>query len=249
MKRAFLLFLAFSALAGVLPAQEEDGKNGEHTIYLRDFGGHDTAFLKLPEEAPAAGLVLLPGRGGVDATVKDICRKLARKQLITLAVDVYAGRPAKTEEEWAFLQASLDSREMTASVASGCRFFRESPRFHVERLILLGTGRQAEALLGVAPEDKAVAGVVLLDPEFPPDFKWPDKPMPPLLMVRTVKKGEPEAVWAAISGAREFQTVEVSQPLLADSSEKAWLPVTVFIEGCRRPETRGWPLWKKLFGE
>jgi dienelactone hydrolase len=247
--RLLFYFVAVCPLLGgfLSAAEEEESKGGEHTIYLRDFGGHDTAFLRLPEEAPSAGVVLLPGRIGLDPVVKDICRVLAGKQLITLAVDVYAGRTAKTEEEWEFVQSSLDAREIVGSVASGCRFFRESPRFHADRIILIGAGRQAEALLSVAPDEKAVAGVVLMDPDFSTGFKWPEKPLPPVLLVRTAKRGEPEAVWAAVAGEQPFQTVEVPRPLLGERGEKAWLPVLAFIETCLRPEPSGGPFWKKLF--
>jgi len=160
MKSLVLLVLA----ASLLHAQEAPaGKPGGSMIFLRDYGTDDIGYLVVPEKEPRAGVVVLPDRQGVTADFKRFCEKLAGEGFIVLGLDLYNGRVAKDEAEAAQMGASLQEKNFSKTLRTGLKFFESSPRFQMEKKMLIACGASGNVTVKSLLREKGPLALVLLD--------------------------------------------------------------------------------------
>lgn len=159
MRNLSLIIITLTLLL-IQPLQAEKGI----TIRLRDFGSEDVGYLVIPRQQPQAGILLAPDAHGLTDEVKQVCERIAKMGYIILAIDLYNGKTASTPQEVAQLKENLQNKSQKAALETGFRFFKESPRFHMEKTLLIGAGETADIVLEAAQRAKTLAGITLLHP-------------------------------------------------------------------------------------
>jgi dienelactone hydrolase len=186
------LLLALSAPA--LPAQDKPAEGADTTIpenpnraafvvSLKDFGSDDIAYLSLPQNPPEAGFVFVPGLFGIDRTLKRVCDLMSANNFITLAVDLNNGRTPRDEGEARLNQKDIRPESALKTIASGIRFYDESPRFKCETVILAGSTENAALAATAVLANSQIKGLILLEPNALPDDETLDRLRVPLLIV------------------------------------------------------------------
>ncbi|MGF1678790.1 MAG: dienelactone hydrolase family protein [Candidatus Methylacidiphilales bacterium] len=137
-------------------------------IFLRDFGTDEVGYLSIPKTAPVAGLVVVHGRHGLDPSVRLLCDRLAAEGVLSLAVDLFNGRVPSNEEEARQCMEGTSPQSLQDAIETGVRFFNLSPRFQMQKVVILSVGENARAAIAVVRKNKRVSGVTFLDPDVIP---------------------------------------------------------------------------------
>ena len=134
-----LIALAFASAAHAADAPKPTGR----MITLSDFGAEDLAYLAIPTTPPTVGLVLVPDAYGLDDFTKGQADKLAAQGYLVLAVDIYNGKLTTDPGDLANLVANLNADSVMKTIDAGVRFFRESPKFRADHVVVMGWGTGA----------------------------------------------------------------------------------------------------------
>ncbi|MDZ4788852.1 MAG: dienelactone hydrolase family protein [Blastochloris sp.] len=145
------------------------GKQTGDMIFLRDYGTDDTGYLVVPEKQPSAGIVMLPDRYGITPKVKEFCAELAREGYLVLCLDIYNGRTAKTEIEAEQMAAMLFEKNIRKTLRTGLKFFEASPRFQMEKKVVIAWGATDQLAVRCAANEKDLYGLVLIYPSHAPE--------------------------------------------------------------------------------
>lgn len=138
-------------------------------IFLRDYGTDDIGYLVVPEKEPSAGVVVLPGRQGLTPEFKQFCDKLCLEGYIVLGLDLYNGRVAKNEMDADQMAASLQEKNFSKTLRTGLKFFESSPRFQMEKKMLISWGETADLTVKSLSKEKDLLSLVLLNPSVMPE--------------------------------------------------------------------------------
>jgi dienelactone hydrolase len=152
------------------PAEEtatrEKAYRGEgDLIFLRDFGSDDVGYLAVPELRPDYGIVLVHGWTGLCEGVRRDCDYLAEQGNIALAVDLFNGVKPKNDREARIERGKLEQELVVTAIRTGANFFKESPRFQMDRVVVVACQQSALAALEAAQQQTNIMAVILIDPE------------------------------------------------------------------------------------
>jgi carboxymethylenebutenolidase len=127
-----------SATPGLL----SDGgtKSTGRSITLSDFGAEDLGYLAIPATPPSIGIVLVPDAYGLDDFTKQEADRLAGQGYLVVAVDIYNGKQMNDPGLIANMVSNLDGPTVMKTVEAGVRLFHESPKFHVDHVVMVGWG-------------------------------------------------------------------------------------------------------------
>ena len=139
------------------PAARETGRS----ITLSDFGAEDLGYLCVPNTPPTVGIVLVPDAYGLDDFTKHEAEHLASEGYLAVAIDIYNGRQTVDPGQIANLIANLDDASVMKTVTAGVRLFHESPKFHVDHVVMVGWGTGANYTWQAANETKGLDGAIL----------------------------------------------------------------------------------------
>lgn len=143
---------------GVSSAQAEDKKkkspfNGR-MITLSDFGAEDLGYLSLPQQAPIGGLVILPNQWGLNTRVKKLADQFAKQGYVTVAVDLYNGAQPTKKGEADRLMKEMRAETAVNTAHAGARLLKDSPKFRVPYVGLVGIGIGGSVALEAAKKDR-----------------------------------------------------------------------------------------------
>ena len=127
---------------------------------LSDFGAEDSSYLAVPTTAPTLGLLLVPEAFGLDAFTKQEALRLAGLGYLVLAVDIYNGQLPTEPDQVASQAANINTASAMKTIEAGLRFFAESPKFRMDRVVAIGWGTGARFVLQEAREPKKLDGAV-----------------------------------------------------------------------------------------
>jgi carboxymethylenebutenolidase len=173
----FLLFLMAGLTAPVTAEKKPTKMNATaqseqpqgELIFLRDFGTDEVGYLAIPQQQPKAAVVVAHGKFGLNTNIRLLCDQLARDGYLALAVDLFNGSvPANAEEVEKYINIYFSDATVSA-LETGINFFKLSPRFKMEKVILLGIGESAHNVLATAKKNRTLAGLTLLDPKVLPN--------------------------------------------------------------------------------
>ena len=120
-----------------------DNKPVGRLITLSDFGAEDLGYLAIPVTPPTVGLVLVPDAYGLDDFTKAEADRLAGQGYLVLAVDIYNGKQTSDPGELANLIQNINTESVMKTIDSGVRFFRESPKYRTDHVVVMGWGTGA----------------------------------------------------------------------------------------------------------
>ncbi len=130
-------------------------------ITLSDFGAEDLAFLAVPATPPTVGIVLVPDAYGLDNFTKAQAMSLASLGYIVVAVDIYNGHSTTAPGELTNMIANLNPDAIMKTISGGIRLFRESPKFHCDRVVTMGWGTGGTYVFQTAREHKDIDGAIM----------------------------------------------------------------------------------------
>lgn len=162
-----LVLLGLLTFLPLIQSQAQEKPGG--LIFLRDYGTDDIAYLVVPDKEPIAAVVMLPDKEGMTPQVKSFCEKLGKEGYLILCIDLYNGRTAKTETEEKELAASLLENNVAKTLRTGLKFFESSPRFKMEKIVLLASGVTDTFALNSVSLEKDFLGLALLHPTHHPE--------------------------------------------------------------------------------
>ena len=146
-------------------ATKPDSQFKGEFIYLRDYGTDDIAYLSLPQDAPKAGVVIVPDGHGVDSWVKITADTIAQKGYIVLVLDLYNGNANSDKQQVQRMESDLMEKSVVASMKTSTVFFQQSPRFKMDKVFMVGLGPLEHYLLSFASQkDLALNGIVVVNP-------------------------------------------------------------------------------------
>jgi carboxymethylenebutenolidase len=79
-------------------------------------------YLALPESGSGAGVLVLHAWWGLNAFFKDLCRRLARQDLVAFAPDLYHGQVATTIEDAKRLRSKLNRQQVVTDIAASVEY-------------------------------------------------------------------------------------------------------------------------------
>ena len=160
--------LALLALPVGAEEQNDPSKPQGELIFLRDFGTDEVGYLAIPEKQPEAGIVVAHGKFGLCADTRLLCDRLARSGFIVLAVDLFNGSVPKDANDLKQHMEEASSATTVAAIETGIQFFKLSPRFKMDKVIVLGIGESTRDVLATARKNRSLSGVTLLEPKVLP---------------------------------------------------------------------------------
>jgi carboxymethylenebutenolidase len=129
-------------------------KTAGRMVTLSDFGAEDLGYLSIPSSPPTVGIVLIPDAYGLDDFTKSEADRLAAQGYMTLAIDIYNGKETSDPGDLANLIQNLNAESVMKTVTAGVRFFRESPKFHTDHVVVMGWGTGARYAFQAVQEEK-----------------------------------------------------------------------------------------------
>ncbi len=172
MKNTLIILFGVAILlnsANVYSQEAESGKEAYRgdgdLIFLRDFGSDDVGYLAVPKDRPDYGIVLVHGWTGLSEGVRRDCDYLAEEANITLAVDLFNGAKPTNDREARVERGKLQQELVVTAIRTGARFFQNSPRFQMDRVVVVAHQQSALAALKAAQKQTNIMAVVLIDPE------------------------------------------------------------------------------------
>ena len=114
------------------------------------------AYLAVPAQSNAPGVIVLHAWWGLNSTFKNLCDRLASEGFVAFAPDLNEGRVAKTIEEAKQTMSELDPERKQAIVAALVDFMRGRSEVQKEPLSLIGFSMGADWSLKLAsgrPDD------------------------------------------------------------------------------------------------
>jgi len=148
-----------------LPASDVKYKGDGDLIFLRDFGSDEVGYLAVPLEQPKCAVVVVHGWTGLSEGVRRDCDYLAERGYLALGIDLFNGTAPKNEEEAKALRGKLSQEIMVTAIQTAAAFFHGSPRFKMERVVVVAAEQSCLAALLAAQDSVKIMGVVLIEPE------------------------------------------------------------------------------------
>ncbi len=168
--RTFGYLVAALVMAAVCTLQAQENPPAQpqfkgELIYLRDYGTDDIAYLVVPEQPPACGIVILPDGYGLDVEIKKQADALSRKGYLVLVVDLYNGAVTPNPQQAERMIADLMEKTVLASLKTSVNFFQTSPRFKVDKVAMVAVGGTTSHVAKFAmKKDSGLTSVVFLEP-------------------------------------------------------------------------------------
>jgi dienelactone hydrolase len=169
MKRLLMGLWFVVALPLTVAAQE--GKNADTTqfkgdfIYLRDYGSEEIGYLVVPQDIPRAGLVLVSDGHGVDTWMKITADFMAQQGYLVLALDLYNGNTTTEAQQAARMENDLMEQGVLNALKTATVFYRQSPRFKMNKVFIIGLGPMSNHLVTFAAQKNlALNGLVIINP-------------------------------------------------------------------------------------
>ena len=248
MKKTLLLLLSAALLFGTAPdsaraqAQpptspalvppdtikgEEPG--GKTSVQLNDFGSTEIAYFSIPNREPLGGIVVISDTWGLDSQVKAAVAALAAQGYVAIAPDLFNGRIASDATAAGDLARSIEHASVRATVRASVRLLRESPRFRVTHVAVVGWGLGSGlALENAAPGEKSIDAVACIGTPANVDWKKAARGDIPLLFL--LDPGFPPALRADFDTAfKDRKDIEVHN-LTASSPAETWPLLLPFID-------------------
>ncbi|HEY8965169.1 MAG TPA: dienelactone hydrolase family protein, partial [Candidatus Methylacidiphilales bacterium] len=159
--RSVLLLLALlvplcGALADAPKFTAQSQKTQGIVIRLDDFGSADIAYLSLPDQPPVGGVVLAHDGWGLNWGVSNLADRLADAGYVVLVPDFFSSQTTTDPNRAAELMRDVTPETAMKTVGAAVRFLRESPRFRVPRVAVVGLGAGNNLALPAA-DPKAAA--------------------------------------------------------------------------------------------
>jgi hypothetical protein len=162
----FVVMLASHGASAQESQAKEKAYRGEgDLIFLRDFGSDDVGYLAVPDNRPNYGIVVVHGWTGLCEGVRRDSDFLAEKDNIALAVDLFNGVKPQNDREARVERGRLEQELVVTAIKTGAKFFRESPRFQMDRVAVVACQQSAWSALRAAQEQANIMAVVLIEPE------------------------------------------------------------------------------------
>ncbi len=150
-------------------------------IFLRDFGTDEVGYLSIPQKAPTAGIVVAHGKFGLNTDTRLLCDRLAGDGYLVLAVDLFNGNIPANAEDIEKNSSSYSPETTVSAIETGINFFKLSPRFKMDKVILLGIGESTRDVLATARVNRDLSGVTLIEPKVLPNSDLMDQIGVPVL--------------------------------------------------------------------
>ncbi len=137
-------------------AQEKKKKSAfsGRMITLSDFGAEDLGYLSLPQQAPIGGLVILPNQWGLNTRVKKLADQYAKQGYVTVAGDLYNGAKPTKKAEADRLMKEMRAATAVNTAQAGARLLKESPKFRVPYVGMVGIGIGGSVALEATKQDR-----------------------------------------------------------------------------------------------
>ena len=142
------------------PGNSPPAKPAGRMITLSDFGAEDLAYLAIPATPPTLAIVLVPDAYGLDDFTKAEADRLAALGYLVAAVDIYNGSQTTDPGDLENLIANLNAATVMKTLDAGIRFFHESPKFHVDHVVVMGWGAGATYAFQAARDNKTLDGAI-----------------------------------------------------------------------------------------
>jgi len=110
------------------------------------------AYLALPDQANAPGVLVLHAWWGLNSVFKNLCDRLAEEGFVAFAPDLNQGRVALTIDEAKQIMSESDNDRKQAIVSAAVDFLRGRPEVRDEPLALIGFSMGAAWSLALASE-------------------------------------------------------------------------------------------------
>jgi len=150
-----------SGTPGILTNDVGSSKPTGRSITLSDFGAEDLAYLAIPATPPEVGIVLVPDAYGLDDFTRQEADRLAGEGYLVVAIDIYNGKLTTDPGQIGNMVENLDGPTVMKTVEAGVRLFHESPKFHVDHVVMVGWGVGANYAWQAVDGPYAPDGVVL----------------------------------------------------------------------------------------
>jgi carboxymethylenebutenolidase len=152
MKRLGLPFLLILAAPLLSAEQTVTYKSGDEMV---------SGFLATPEgKGPFPALVVIQEWWGLNDWVKEQARLLAKEGYVALAVDLYRGKVATTQEDAHQLMMGAPSDRIMKDLVAGLVFLRARPDVKKDRVGSIGWCMGGRYSLALAVDDPGLAAVV-----------------------------------------------------------------------------------------
>jgi carboxymethylenebutenolidase len=110
------------------------------------------AYLALPSQPDAPGVMVLHAWWGLNSIFKKLCDRLAAEGFVAFAPDLNEGRVAKTIDEAKDIMSSLDGQRKQDVAMAAVDYFRSRPEVRREPFALIGFSMGAAWSLVIAGE-------------------------------------------------------------------------------------------------
>jgi carboxymethylenebutenolidase len=149
------------ALAFVLAFLHATAWAAEETVTFKSGAGTASGVLVTPEgKGPFPGIVVIQEWWGLNDWVKDQARALAKEGYVALAVDLYHGKVATTQEDAHQLMMGLARDQGLRDLGGAVTFLKARPDVKKEKIGAIGWCMGGGYALGLAVEEPSLAGVV-----------------------------------------------------------------------------------------
>jgi dienelactone hydrolase len=152
------LAVPLAAQTPLVPAGGHVGPSGT-LIQLNDFGSGDIAYFSIPETAPKGGVIVLHDQWGLTDQAKAAVDRLAAAGYIAVARDLFNGQLPADADRAAGMARDLARDSALRTVAASVLFLRESPRFRVTRVAVVGWGMGGGLAWDAAAVPKGKTGI------------------------------------------------------------------------------------------
>jgi carboxymethylenebutenolidase len=154
MKRLAVLALMLAALQTTAWAAEE-------TVTFKSGDGTASGLLVTPEgKGPFPGLVVIQEWWGLNDWVKDQARALAKQGYVSLAVDLYHGKVATTQEDAHQLMMGLPPDQAVRDLEGAVTFLKGRSDVKTDKIGSIGWCMGGRYSLALAVEEPSLAAVV-----------------------------------------------------------------------------------------
>ncbi|MEM9444150.1 MAG: dienelactone hydrolase family protein [Verrucomicrobiota bacterium] len=199
--------------------QNQPNDDNAMLISLRDYGSEDVGYLVIPEKRPKAGLVIAPDSWGLTSSVCKVCRELADLGYIVLAVDLYNGERAQTQEGAQILEQWVELGTSVKAVQTGIQFFKSSPRFRMDKVLVIGARGSVDVVINAVKDQEIVAGITLFYPKQNFDLKSLRQVNAP---IQVVGNNVPE-IQARMKEVDKSLLKDIKFQPVAEDYQKVWL--------------------------
>ncbi|WP_242522720.1 dienelactone hydrolase family protein [Candidatus Methylacidiphilum infernorum] len=130
-------------------------------VKLTDFGADDVGYLSIPDQEPKGGVVLVPGKWGMNRGIKFLADRFSKEGYVALAVDLFNGIVPKDSSYAADLTRFVREDSALGVISAAVRFLHESPRFHTDKVGIVGWDKGGEYTFEAALTIKGIEAAII----------------------------------------------------------------------------------------